>query len=348
LFTTSKRRRSTDFPLDSLFEEIDTLGRKPGGPRDRRTARRVLRLRHEAGLKLLEHPALEAPRYPAPAFDRLPGDEGVPEIEPDDLTPELLRAAILRRGCLLIRGLVARDDAVRLAGEIDRVYASRDARLAGRWRRDRAYFDEFEPDPRFELDTLREFVHGGAGVMAADSPRVMLDVLDVFEQAGLRRLATGYLGERPAISVDKCLLRRVSPDLFGQSEGSNGAKPSAWHQDGAFLGDVRALNVWLSLSRCGDEAPGLDIVPRRLDRIVPTGTAGAAFDWSVSQTIAEDVSEGVGIVRPVFEPGDILLFDEMFLHSTAAEPGMPNSRYAVESWFFAPSGFPRQYAPLAF
>jgi hypothetical protein len=102
------------------------------------------------------------------------------------------------------------------------------------------------------------------------------------------------------------------------------------------------------LSRCGDEAPGLDIVPRRLDRIVPTGTAGAAFDWSVSQTIAEGVSEGVGIVRPVFEPGDILLFDEMFLHSTAAEPGMPNSRYAVESWFFAPSGFPRQYAPLAF
>ena len=29
------------------------------------------------------------------------------------------------------------------------------------------------------------------------------------------------------------------------------------------MGDVRALNVWLSLSRCGDEAPGMDVVPRR-------------------------------------------------------------------------------------
>ena len=37
------------------------------------------------------------------------------------------------------------------------------------------------------------------------------------------------------------------------------------------MGDVRALNVWLSLSRCGDEAPGMDIVaaasrPHRPDR----------------------------------------------------------------------------------
>ena len=34
------------------------------------------------------------------------------------------------------------------------------------------------------------------------------------------------------------------------------------------MGDARALNLWLSLSRCGDEAPGLDLVPRRLDEIV--------------------------------------------------------------------------------
>jgi hypothetical protein len=64
--------------------------------------------------------------------------------------------------------------------------------------------------------------------------------------------------------------------------------------------------------------------------------------------MAEEVSAEVGIVRPIFEPGDVLLFDELFLHSTAAEPDMPNPRYAVESWFFGPSGFPRQYAPLAF
>jgi hypothetical protein len=43
----------------------------------------------------------------------------------------------------------------------------------------------------------------------------------------------------------------------------------------------------------------------------------------------------------------VLLFDELCVHSTAAEPEMPNTRYAIESWFFGTSVFPADYAPLA-
>ena len=53
-------------------------------------------------------------------------------------------------------------------------------------------------------------------------------------------------------------------------------------------------------------------------------------------------------MRPIFEPGDVLLFDEMNLHATAADPSMPNPRYAIESWFFGLSGFPPQYVPIAY
>ena len=53
------------------------------------------------------------------------------------------------------------------------------------------------------------------------------------------------------------------------------------------------------------------------------------------------------IERPIFEPGDALFFDEMFLHQTASDPLMPNPRFAIESWFFSAHGFPRDYAPLA-
>jgi hypothetical protein len=28
-------------------------------------------------------------------------------------------------------------------------------------------------------------------------------------------------------------------------------------------------------------------------------------------------------------------------------PDMPDARYAVECWFFGPSGFPEGYAPIA-
>ena len=166
----------------------------------------------------------------------------------------------------------------------------------------------------------------------------MFEMLDTFERVGLREVITEYLGERPAISVNKCTLRRVD-----SSAGT------AWHQDGAFLGEgVRALNVWVSLSHCGVDAPGLDIIPRRLENIVSTGTEGAIFEWSVSDQVAAEAAGDAGIVRPTFEPGDVVLFDDLFLHRTAVEPEMPNTRYAIESWFFGPTGFPPNYTPIGF
>jgi hypothetical protein len=138
------------------------------------------------------------------------------------------------------------------------------------------------------------------------------------------------------VSANKSVLRRVKPDAG-----------SAWHQDGAFMGNVMALNVWLSLSRCGDVAPGLDIVPKRIEEIVETGTDGALFNWSVSPAVAEREAGEAGIVRPIFNPGDAVLFDDRCLHATAVDPSMTKTRYAIESWFFAPSAFPDGYAPIA-
>ena len=121
-----------------------------------------------------------------------------------------------------------------------------------------------------------------------------------------------------------------------------------WHQDGAFLGaGIRTVNVFLSLSPCGEAAPGLDVVPRRVDHIVETGTHGAWFDWSVGPELVERIAADAGVVRPIFEAGDALLFDELFLHQTASDPAMPKPRFAVESWFFGASAFPADYAPVA-
>jgi hypothetical protein len=63
--------------------------------------------------------------------------------------------------------------------------------------------------------------------------------------------------------------------------------------------------------------------------------------------VAEKAAGKAGIIRPIFEPGDVLLFDELFLHQTGSDPGMPHPRYAVESWFFGSSAFPSDYVPLA-
>ena len=247
----------------------------------------------------------------------------------------MIRAGILRDGCLLVRGMVDRDAALAMAEDIDRAFEARDA-VQGGGDGDPRYYSEFMPAPAFRASLGREWIEGGGGLWAADSPRLLFEMLDLFDASGLRAAIRGYLGEQQLISVQKCTLRRVDPDAG-----------RGWHQDGAFMGDVRALNVWLSLSRCGDEAPGMDVVPRRLEEIVPTGTEGATFEWSVSEQVAEEAAGETGVLRPIFEPGDVLLFDELFLHSTAAEPSMAKSRWAIESWFFGASASPTEYSPLA-
>ena len=321
---------------DELLEEIEELTRSNSEHRDPQAEVRLVNLRHAAGIQLLEAGGSGA-QFPEPAFDRLPDrNGGLAGITPEQVTPEVLRAGILRDGCLLVRGVLSRDRAGHLVDQISAAFRARDELRAGR-PADAGYYREFVPDPRFlGEEGGRDWVAGGGGLWVADSPHLMFEMLDCYERAGLTRVINDYLGERPTISVQKCTLRKVDPDAG-----------HGWHQDGSFMGDVRALNVWLSLSRCGDEAPGMDILPRRLDHLLSTGTEGAWFDWDVSPQVVKETASGGEILRPIFEPGDVLLFDELFLHSTAAEPTMQKSRLAIESWFFGASSSPTEYAPLA-
>jgi hypothetical protein len=320
---------------DDLLAEIDELTRANRESPDGRREIRLVDLRHAVGIRQHDNPESGA-AFPEPAFDQIPDRNGdLAGVRPDQLTPELIRAGILRDGCLLVRGLVDPKTAEAIARDIDRAFDARD-RIAAGGAGNSALYNEFVPAPAFRESLGRDWIAGGGGVWAADSPHLLFEMLDTFDQTGLRSAIRDYLGEPPLISVQKCTLRRVDPDAG-----------RGWHQDGAFMGDVRALNVWLSLSHCGDEAPGMDIVPRRLEHIVPTGTEGAMFEWSVSEQVAEEAAGVTGVLRPIFEPGDVLLFDEMFLHSTAAEPSMRKSRWAIESWFFGASASPAEYSPLA-
>lgn len=326
-----------DFPGsdEELFAEIDRLTRdKPAGT-DPEADRRLLWLRHLAGVRLLVANDGDA-EHPTPAIDQLPNPGSLPQIAAEDVTPALIRAGIMRDGCLWVKGLIDRDSAERFAGEIDRSFAERERVQAGE-QATPGYYEPFEAKPPYEIAYgAREWIQAGGGVLAVDSPQLAADMLAIFRAAGLQRLVEGYLGEPPMISLQKTTLRKADPSVGG-----------AWHQDGAFMGSVRALNLWVSLSRCGDESPGLDLVPRRLDHIVTAGTDEAVLDYQVSQAKAEEAAGDVGTMRPIFEPGDALFFDELFLHATGSDPAMPKPRYAIESWFFGGSAFPGEYGPLA-
>ncbi len=338
--------------LSSEAFELDSSGNFPGSDEElqaeierlvaanrvtaaRERERRLLWLRHLAGIRHLDTPRPE-PQHPAPDDGGLPAfDGGLPEIAADVLTPELLRAGILRDGCVLVRGLVPSGEALAFAAQIDRAFEERERHDSGEPVAE-GYYEEFTPHTRFDPYLGRPWIKMGGGVYAADSPMLSFEMIEMFNAAGIGSLVSAYLGEPALISVHKTTLRKADPSV-----------PGAWHQDGKFMGEVRALNLWLSLSRCGDEAPGLDIVPRRLNELVRTQTEEATLDMQVSRKNAAEAAGERGIIRPIFEPGDALLFDELFLHQTGSDPSMPKPRFAIENWFFGASGFPAAYAPLA-
>ena len=309
--TTVERpaRLADDFPGgdEELFAEIDRLsGARPGPDPER--DRRLLHLRHLAGIRLLLATDAE-PEHPDPATGSLPASATLPEIPADRVTPELIRAGILRDGCLLVRGLLDPAAAATFAEEIDRAFVQRERAIAGEATVP-GYYEPFEGHDPFVIEQdARDWVRVGGGVLAVDSPRLAAEMFGLFREAGLPDLVRGYLGEPPLISLQKTTLRKAEPSVVG-----------AWHQDGAFMGDVRALNLWLPLSRCGDEAPGLDLVPRRLDRFIAPGGDEAVLDIQVSRAKAEEAAGDRPIIRPVFEAGDALFFDELFLHATGSDP----------------------------
>ena len=316
---------------EDLLAEIARLTEVNRAGGDRTVERRLLWLRHLAGMRRVAGNGAVA-GYPEPDVARLPEAEGLPDVAPGDLSPELLRAGILRDGCVLVRGLVDRERAVAFAEGIERAFADRDrARNGG----GDGTYEEFRPDERFNI-TTRELIRKGGGLLAVDAPDLAFEMLEMLDRVGLPELVAGYLGEAPVLSVQKTTLRRADPSMWG-----------AWHQDGTFMGDTRPLNLWLALSRCGDEAPGLDLVPRRLDHLVAAGTEGTFVDIEVTQANVEEAAGAAGTLSPVFEPGDALLFDDLFLHRTGSHPSMSKPRYAIESWFFGGSGFPVDYAPIA-
>jgi hypothetical protein len=304
-----------------------------------------VRLRHRAFAEL---DRAAGPDMLPEVDDPFPRAVGVPpEIRSDALDVNALRGAIQHHGSLLVRGLIPDTTIERLRDDIDRAFAARDADAPG---------DGVDPwyapltddgIDRGILDFDRAVASSQAGLLAADSPRALFDVLELYRRIGLLDLLTEYFGEHPTLSARKTVLRRIHADQFFDALNRRGVD-SGWHQDGAFLGaDIRTMNLWVSLSDCGRDSPSLDLVARRVDRILPTGTAGAAYDWAASSETVEEVAAGA-IVRPEFAPGDALFFDSFCVHQTGATTTMTQIRYAIESWFFAPSTYPLEWIPLVF
>jgi hypothetical protein len=311
-------------------DAIDLLAPVPAEAIDLETLRDLVRWRNAAFA-----PEAGRPDWPPQVPDPFPGIQRPPEIEAKALTAAILAGAIQHHGCLLVRGLIDAAQTERLAAVVTQ------ALEAGTGGADQPVSPWFAPYPLQPGDGMtngaREFGLTSGAVWTADSPHALAIFLDFLKSHGVVRVIEEYLGERAFLSIGKSTLRRVPPDAH-----------TGWHQDGRFLGaDIRTVNCWLALSDCGDDAPGLDLFPKRQAGLVESGTKGAFDWWVVGDGVAAEMARTTPIVSPLFKSGDAMLFDQLLLHRTGVRPGLTRARLAIESWFFAGSTFPMKQMPLA-
>jgi hypothetical protein len=299
--------------------------------------RRLAQVRHAAFDRLEPNSAFD--RWPVPiAGVERDGRACLPELTRAELGAETVRRGILTHGAVCVRGLLDQEQVDGFVAGIDMALAVRDEGpgAGATARQEQSWFAALPLPPEAARSLGRNWVAGSGGVLGADSPRLLYQLFETYEEVGLRQVVGDYLGERPVLSANKCTLRCVP--LTASTD---------WHQDGAFLGrGIRVLNVWVALTDCGVDAPGIDLLPRRLDHIVETGTGGAIFDWAVGPAVVERLAVDSPVVRPELRAGDAVLFDDLYLHRTAIERTMARPRYAIESWFFAPTSYPAGQVPL--
>lgn len=273
------------------------------------------------------------PDWPPHYRDPTPGLRGaVPEIDARDFSTELMGGAVKHHGALLIRGLLsqAQVDDIRAMQSAIKRESEKAFPFDGLW------YKPFEGNSRFEWE-LRHRTQNMGGNWLADSPKGLEGVLQHLRDAGVIDAIAEHLGETPAISLQKSTLRSVAPIT------SN----AGWHQDGSFLGDdVRTMNIWVALSDCGGDNPasGLELIPHRFEEILDIDPAlGRA---SLSPELVAQLSAEHSTITPTFAPGDAIMFDEKLLHRTAVGEHLSQTRYALESWFFAPSHTAPTYVPF--
>ncbi len=265
----------------------------------------------------------------------------IPSIHVSELNPELLRNAIEGSGYLIVREFLNRKQSGIIRESIDNALNSRFEAYEigcledadGPWYYPSPYFPE-KHEAFSNLGKSKKYQRSGS-FRVIDSPRGTSRVLSVYKQLNLPGLLESYFGEPAVIAVRKWVFRLVNPIKDGPTGVGGG-----WHQDGQFMGEgIQALNLWVALSECGQgtDAPGISLLPKRLNEILEYGTGGAKLNWVVGREVVEAQAKEAPIVSPHFQAGDALFFDHYSLHRSGKYAGQTKQRYALESWFYAGS-----------
>jgi len=161
----------------------------------------------------------------------------------------------------------------------------------------------------------------------------------------LHNLLSSRLGEAVVWNAAQAWLRRQFPPHFAPPYHH----PHGWHQDGALGFDfathpegggpeavLEMLTAWVPLTPCGRDAPGLEWIAVRPDRLLGVNELA---DERLRSTFAEKT-----FVSPELRPGDAVLMWGDVLHRTHVTRSMQQPRTSVEFRFHSADDIPARLA----
>lgn len=144
---------------------------------------------------------------------------------------------------------------------------------------------------------------------------------------------TEVFGQEPELDPGQTVLRLVGSDR----ETSH----VPFHQDMRAFGKIGA-NVWAPMTPAGGDHPGLELIPKRFTKLLPTMATAGDYDY-LNIDLAEAATEldVLDAVRPELSPGDCILFLGDVVHRSyipsASIEQAASQRLSVEMRFFAQS-----------
>ena len=193
----------------------------------RRLEERLVELRHSGYRQITR--ATPSPDWPPELPDTVAGTGVPPETDVGTLDATTLGSALQHHGALLVRGLL---DAATAASLLEVAQAAMSSlerchEAGSTDEGDSPWFKPFVADEGYSFEPLAQrAARLGGGLLLAESPRALYDVIVAYQRCGVRDVIAEYLGEPPALSVKKSTIRRATPE-----------SPTGWHQDRRVHGD---------------------------------------------------------------------------------------------------------------
>lgn len=136
-------------------------------------------------------------------------------------------------------------------------------------------------------------------------------------------------GNYVAFPLLKCIFRYQRPDHI------NSFLPYHQDADGTRV-EHHIVNCWTALDECGAHAPGIELINCPLHELHSDLFVYETLDKvgpDLLQKKLDDVMSRFGcygITRPIFQPGDGIIFDHLVMHRTYFNPDMIRPRMSLE------------------